>query len=181
MLVHGQSVGPRRQARFHLKPLLRSSWPAVVPDIIRLNSVEVLSNLAWVAIAVFLWGFWLADRRRAHDGALLPRTGAQLIALAMLTAILLPVISVTDDLQASHNPAEVERACSRTDQHAFLYSGMHPAPAAHALLATDSRFARPRTIGFRTSEHSPRCSWRAHIPVFWSRPPPVSPAVSVQA
>src|SRR5579863_10444621 len=96
----------------------------------RLTPVELLSNLSWVAVAASLWALWLARRRQTSRTSLLPGIGLQLTALAMLSTVLLPVISLTDDLQASHNPAEVERVCGRSDQHGLLANGTHPVPTA---------------------------------------------------
>jgi hypothetical protein len=51
--------------------------------------------------------------------AALPAAGAtrrtQMVALAVLILILFPVISVTDDLQAIQNPAEVD-SCLRRER-----------------------------------------------------------------
>src|ERR1700683_729813 len=87
------------------------------------ESMELVCNLAWLTVTIFLWAAWLARGPRATRGSLLPTFGAQFIALAALTAVLLPVISITDDLQASNNPAEVERCAAKRNQ--FLCS--HPA------------------------------------------------------
>jgi hypothetical protein len=65
--------------------------------------METTLNLAWVLLAVVLVRLWV---RHA------PRKGAsqrmQVAALAVLILILFPVISVTDDLVAAQNPADVE-------------------------------------------------------------------------
>ena len=70
--------------------------------------MELLLNLAWVAVAAVLVCLWLRgdawhnpDRRR------------QLIAIAVLIAILFPVISVSDDLLAVQNPAETDNYLRR--------------------------------------------------------------------
>lgn len=55
----------------------------------------------------------------------------QLIALALLTAVLLPVISLTDDLQASSTPAETEHVGRRGD----LQSPPDQSPALPVALA----------------------------------------------
>jgi hypothetical protein len=62
-----------------------------------------------------------------------PRDGAhrrtQLIALAVLILILFPVISVTDDLLASQNPAEAD-CCLRRDHVISNAHSIVPAVAA---------------------------------------------------
>ena len=77
--------------------------------------MEILLNLVWVALSVALSVYWLR-RRVPHDGnenSVSLKT--QLVALAVVFLILLPVVSLTDDLQASIAPAEVEHACRRGD------------------------------------------------------------------
>lgn len=65
--------------------------------------METIFNLAWVLLAAVLVRLWVCNA---------PRKGAswrtQVAALALLILILFPVISVTDDLIAVQNPAEVE-------------------------------------------------------------------------
>lgn len=134
--------------------------------------MELLSNLAWLAVAVALWVTWLA-RRRA--GATL-RSGlaVQLTALAVLTLILLPAISVSDDLQASHNPAEVERTCFRSDQHLLGREALPQAPAALTIILSCLLLASPRIIAFLRPPFL-RCSeWIAHTRVRAPRPPPIA-------
>lgn len=80
--------------------------------------MEVLCNLVWVAVTIALWSSWHVRRRHARTASILPAIAVQLISLAALTAILLPVISITDDLQAANNPAEVERSAGKRD-HLF--------------------------------------------------------------
>lgn len=97
----------------------------------------------------------------------------QLVALSLLTMILLPVISVSDDLQASHNPAEVERTCLRNDQHWLRPDTPPPAPAALAAVITCLLLACPRTIAFLCPPAAPRSEPIASLRVFASRPPPL--------
>lgn len=79
--------------------------------------MELFLNLAWAAVSVVLVCLWLrfgitgdTSRRR------------QIVALAILIAILLPVISVSDDLMAMQNATETD-TCLRRDQ--FLPTHAH--------------------------------------------------------
>ncbi len=65
--------------------------------------MEVFLNLAWVSVAMVLACLWL--RWGDRDGASRRR---QIVALAILIAILLPVISVSDDLMAMQNATETD-------------------------------------------------------------------------
>jgi hypothetical protein len=81
--------------------------------------MELVLNLTWAVLASTMVCLWMRFA---------PRNGAsrmmQLAALAALILILFPVVSVTDDLQAALNPAEVD-CCLRKD---------HVCPHQHALV-----------------------------------------------
>lgn len=136
--------------------------------------MELLSNLVWIAVALSLWGVWLLQRRRGRGASLPSGLAVQLAALAVLTLILLPVISVSDDLQASHNPAEVERTCLRNDRHLLPPEAPPPAPAALAAIITCLLLASPRTIAFLCPRSSPRSERLSYLRVLAPRPPPVA-------
>ena len=93
-----------------------------------------------MAVTIAFWGFWCAQgrhlKRRSKRQLLLPAIAVQLISLCALTAILLPVISITDDLQASNNPAEVERSAGKRNQFLNLHHVSHGVPGAIAEGAT---------------------------------------------
>lgn len=95
--------------------------------------MELLLNLAWVALAALMFGMWL--RFGVRNG---PDRRVQFVALAVLTAILFPVISVTDDLQAAQNPAEVDCCVRRVHEgasaHIFHPGAAPPPPLAFAAL-----------------------------------------------
>jgi hypothetical protein len=82
--------------------------------------VEILLNLAWAALALLMVCVWL--RMGRHNGTDRRR---QVIAIAVLVAVLFPVISVSDDLMAVQSATETD-SCQRRD-----YLG---APSTHPLL-----------------------------------------------
>lgn len=94
--------------------------------------MELVLNLAWALSAIGIVCLWLRFGHHANSGR---RT--QIVALAVLILILFPVISVTDDLQAVQNPAEVDTCLRRchvaTDPHCIF-----PAVAAPPLPAIDA-------------------------------------------
>lgn len=130
--------------------------------------MEIFLNLAWGALSLCIVCTWLhmgrsagADRRH------------QIVAMAILIAILFPVISVSDDLMAAQNPAETD-SCQRRDHLAD--SG------AHALLAMVSalppaifqgvafgfhRFSSPRDL-------PPRVAECPDLTAIQNRPPPAA-------
>jgi len=79
--------------------------------------METILNLAGALLAGVLMCLWVryAPRRGASR-----RT--QVAALAMLILILFPVISVTDDLQAAQNPADVAVYLRRGHTPSFPWS-----------------------------------------------------------
>jgi hypothetical protein len=88
--------------------------------------MEIILNLAWALSSAGLVWFWL--RNSGTNPA--PRR-AQFMALMMVVLLLLPVISLSDDLVAAQGPAEtdccVRRALDSHDTHPSVV------PAALAL------------------------------------------------
>lgn len=89
--------------------------------------MELLLNLAWLLVAGTLVSLWLqgegrnqSDRRR------------QLIALAVLIAVLFPVISVSDDLQAIQSVSEVDNYLRRDH---LVPSAGHPLQPVLSMVA----------------------------------------------
>ncbi|MGA7523093.1 MAG: hypothetical protein WBW84_11590 [Acidobacteriaceae bacterium] len=136
--------------------------------------MELLSNLVWIAVALALWGVWLAEQRRGRGAWLRSGIMVQVTALAVLTMILLPVISVSDDLQASHNPAEAERTCVRNDHHLLRPEAVPPAPAPSAVVISCLQLASPRTIALLRPPSFPRSERTVRVRVFAPRPPPAA-------
>lgn len=87
--------------------------------------MELTLNLAWALIATIVLGVWLLV---APTVPVLRHR--QLVAVILLVLILFPVISVTDDLLATQNPAEAD-CCLRKD-HSL--SGVHSIFSAIASL-----------------------------------------------
>src|SRR5580704_19513640 len=114
--------------------------------------MEWLCNLAWLAVTIALWGFWCAQGRQVKRRSLLPAIAVQLISLCALTAILLPVISITDDLQASNNPAEVERGAGKRDQFLNPHHVPHGIPGTIALAVPRRRPPLMRRLAFLTHD-----------------------------
>jgi hypothetical protein len=86
--------------------------------------MELTLNLGWVLLATLMLYAWvqMAPRRTA-DRRL------QLIALGLVILILLPAISMTDDLVAAQNPAEVD-CCARRDHDSARSHSIVPVIAA---------------------------------------------------
>jgi hypothetical protein len=87
--------------------------------------VELTLNIVWAGIAATLLLFWAgrsSEPRLAHLDA--RRTATALLALLCVICILFPIVSMTDDLNAS--PAEPETAKSKLAllPHFLMTSGL---------------------------------------------------------
>jgi hypothetical protein len=88
--------------------------------------MEIILNLAWGLCSLGLIWFWV----RTHGANPTPRK-TQILALAVVVLLLLPVISLSDDLMATQGPAETD-SCLRRALHS---DDSHPSvvPASLAL------------------------------------------------
>jgi hypothetical protein len=79
--------------------------------------MEIALNLAWALCSLGLIWFWM---RRGVSDRVSRRT--QVLALAMVVLLLLPVISLSDDLVAAQGPAESDSCMRRASEkdHADL-------------------------------------------------------------
>jgi len=136
--------------------------------------MELFCNLAWVAVTVALWGSWFVRRRHARTVSILPAIAAQLISLAALTAILLPVISITDDLQAANNPAEVERSAGKRDHLFSFQQALHGAPGIVALVVPAFRPSLLTRFSLLPTDSADPSEGTAHLLAPWSRAPPAA-------
>lgn len=92
----------------------------------------------------------------------------------MLSAILLVVISVTDDVQACQCPVEVARAWSSNDRHCHAGQATHRLPVALALLAFIATLPQPGTVALLTLDVAHPRRVAGHHRIFQSRPPPAA-------
>lgn len=130
--------------------------------------MELILNLVWAGLAVALVAMWLS--RPAHE--LAPRR-LQWMSLFVVVLLLLPVISMSDDLIAARGPAEVD-TCLRRAQDA------HASPAIH----TVTSFALPQAVACNCNRWQPVStlamqssapdSRPGHLLFFFSRPPPAA-------
>jgi hypothetical protein len=126
--------------------------------------VEIILNLAWALCSVGLIGFWW----RSHAANPKP-IRVQLFALAMVVLLLLPVISVSDDLLSMQGAFETDSSVRRIlhedhvrpsatpafmalpqgttiaiASHRWILKSVHtPTPAAITIFASRSYTNRP--------------------------------------
>jgi hypothetical protein len=96
--------------------------------------MELTLNLGWVLVAVWMLCAWVRMApRQAADRRI------QMAALAVAILILLPAISMTDDLAAAQNPAEVDSCVRRSHDH----NGASP----HSIVPAAASFPLPGFAG----------------------------------
>jgi hypothetical protein len=74
--------------------------------------MELALNLFWFGLVFFLTELWLR-----HTPASVKNRRVQYIALALILFILLPAVSMTDDLLAAQNPCEVDSSLALRGRH----------------------------------------------------------------
>lgn len=127
--------------------------------------MEFFLNLAGAFVALALVCLWL--RWAPHAGV---DRRTQLVALALLILILFPVISVTDDLQATQNPAELDSSVRRghgvSSVHFIVPTAVTPPQPALAELSLGFlRCAAPSNLLVPTVDHP-------GLAAIQNRPPP---------
>ena len=130
--------------------------------------MEIILNLAWAVLTIFMvWAWIRTDGRTGHS------RGGQIVAITLLVAILFPVISVTDDLMAAQNPAETD-TCLRRD-HLLPFHAHTPLPVV-ALPATPTftgvAFGPSRYVSLQSL--MPRSADHPELASIQNRPPPTA-------
>ena len=127
--------------------------------------MEIILNLAWALCSMGLIGYWWRSRT-ANSKPL----RVQIFALAMIVLLLLPVISLSDDLASMQGAFETDSSVRR-----ILHEN-------HAQLATPAFMALPQgfTISIpvhswateRVYIHTPAAAVTLESRSFANRPPP---------
>ena len=130
--------------------------------------MEIILNIAWALCSLGLILLWV---RGSRSNPVSRRT--QIMALAMVVLLLLPVISLSDDLMAMQGPAETDttsclrRALHSGDLHPSFASACWAMPAPMFTELPVSGFSQDALEGYR---------WAAQPnslpPALDSRPPP---------
>jgi len=115
--------------------------------------METSLNLVWALLAVALVCLWVYHAPRQGAGRWM-----QVAAVVTLMVILFPVISVTDDLLATQNPADVEvylrRGHTAGSQHVILSAIARIPPVSFAgLFLGCQRLAAPSSLPIPTVDN----------------------------
>jgi hypothetical protein len=131
--------------------------------------VELLFNLLWVALSIALVGCWLVTRSIRLEYPRRSSAQVQVMALAMLMLILLPAISLTDDLQACTTPAEAEHLMRNLQNQ--MDAPVHPV----ATIVADLTFQMAPTLqtaGYPAPPVEVTAPSENYLSVAGNRPPP---------
>ena len=135
--------------------------------------MELFLNLVWFVLSASLIVYWIWEFHHSSGRSKRPAKRLQLLTLALLIIILLPVISMTDDMQAV-SAAEIEHVMRRVD---LLSNSDQPADLILSQNITVfwtrhffnlKTFARVEPSAERTRPHS------GSIRQMATRPPPLA-------
>jgi hypothetical protein len=108
--------------------------------------VETYLNLAWALLAAAMFMFWLRYRPSHKAGS-----SMQVAALTVCILILLPVISISDDLMAAQFTAETDTSLRWGHRSSVFHSDSHHVPV---LLHTPFDFWKSRPVAGLAKEAS---------------------------
>ncbi|MDI3255618.1 MAG: hypothetical protein QJR10_12655 [Bacillota bacterium] len=135
--------------------------------------MEIFFNLAWMALSMALLLLWLQGSRKRHPSCRLPSLRVQCVALGMLILVLLPVVSLSDDLQAMMVASEIEHTGRRTE-----ILPMHDQPAEFALLLIQLQdlhtFPHQRILAWLRPVDAEARPLDGNLREMANRPPPAS-------
>jgi hypothetical protein len=134
--------------------------------------VELFFNLVWAALSLALLLAWLLLKDSWNDDFLRHRVAVQFVALALLIIILLPVVSLTDDLQARMIPAESEHLSRRSDFRALADFTLHGISVALVGITAVLPSPRPITFSVLCLKADSVAPFEGYLRILGSRPPP---------
>lgn len=131
--------------------------------------MELALNLVWLAVSVSAVVSWL--RWGTHSGSV---PGAsrrrQLVCLGTLLVVTFPMISMTDDCWAAHNPAETDTSIRRDH---LVAPGHTIGPALPAWGACAMLLAPMQSSGRTTIDETPCLTLKTWSrSALFTRPPP---------
>jgi hypothetical protein len=110
--------------------------------------MEIILNVAWALCSLGLILLWA---RNSRSNPVSRRT--QILALAMVVMLLLPVISLSDDLMAMQGPAETDtclrRALNPSDLHPSVAAACWALPALMVTEVSSSNSSQGTSEGYR--------------------------------
>ena len=134
--------------------------------------MEIFFNLLWVAISLLLFGTWLVRTARRTGDPLRHGIGVQLVVLLLLIVILLPVVSLTDDLHASALIAETDHVWRHGDFQSITDLALHTLTVTIAALTLLPASPRSQTLAWLSFPEEQATPFVGYLRILGSRPPP---------
>jgi hypothetical protein len=106
MKATSEGPGLRETLSYYIRHIAADSFGSV--SLTWQTTLELFLNIVWAGIAATLLLFWAGPRATRADAR---KSGIALLALLCVICILFPIVSMTDDLNAS--PAEPETVKSQ--------------------------------------------------------------------
>jgi hypothetical protein len=135
--------------------------------------VELLLNSLWLSVSVALVLFWVRATFRGETEV----NWTAVVAIVLLMALLLPIISITDDLIASDSPTESEHVVRRGEMP-LLHLTPDAATLPEMALLTALLFLGYAVLLARLSRFtlrfSPRVPMEGFARIAGVRPPPAA-------
>lgn len=130
--------------------------------------MELTLNLVWLATALFMLTVWLLMPSRGEQAA----RGSQAICLALAILLLLPVISLSDDLVAAQAAREADCCLRRAQDGHPLLPHVHVTSWAIAVGADEFHFVERSEVEMQAEVALQPLPESIRLP--WSRPPPLA-------
>lgn len=134
--------------------------------------MELFFNLSWVVLSSLLLGFWLLCRNSWTDESTRYAVSVQIVALALLIVVLLPVVSLTDDLQACAVPAESEHLSRRSDFQNCADLALHAISVTISGLIPIRVSARAQSFTRLPHPAKNESPYAGYLRILGTRPPP---------
>lgn len=138
------------------------------------RQVEIFFNLLWLALSSLLLGLWLFHGHSWAYESQHSSASMQFIALALLIVVLLPVVSLTDDLQACTTPAESEHLARRGDFQAIADFTLHAVSAVIAGWYSFEITSNPQTFAWLSMPVETETPCAGYLRTLGTRPPPAA-------
>ena len=129
--------------------------------------MELVLDLGWVVLATVMCWLWLHHARREGPGR-----QAQLIALALVLAVMFVVILMYDDMAMAQNPAEISCFAREEFSGAHAHAMLHPVANFSLLIVSETSF---EVIYFGVVGDHPALALRSPaLRSIRNRPPPIA-------
>lgn len=130
--------------------------------------MELALNLVWAATALAMLALWLRMPRHEHA----TRT-RQALCLGVAILLLLPVISLSDDLVAAQTTTEQD-VCLRRAHDGHTHQPHLCSTGCAQTAASPFEFQAPESCEILPARQAAACSSRGFLRLPFSRPPPMA-------